>query len=112
MTSRIASITFDCSDRERLAQFWAAALGYVAQDPSGEFLELAPPSREGPWLLFQNVPEAKRAKNRLHLDLKADDEEAELKRLVELGATKLEVVEGQKNRWTVMADPEGNEFCL
>lgn len=110
MTTRIDAITFDAADPERLALFWAEALGYERRDSSGNFLILADPAGAGPGLLFGRVSEPKVAKNRVHLDLDGDD--AEVERLAGLGATRVETVEEHGQRWTVMRDPEGNEFCV
>jgi predicted enzyme related to lactoylglutathione lyase len=109
-------ITLDCSDPERLAEFWASALGYrrvYAHDP---YVGLAPVEGNGPRLLLQRVPEPKTVKNRMHIDIRRADFEQEAGRLVALGAQRLTpgiITEpGTDSRWIVMADPEGNEFCL
>jgi hypothetical protein len=112
MGSTIHAITIDCANAERLADFWAAALDYERRPPSGEFRVLADPSGRGPRLLFQQVPEPKAVKNRVHLDLGPHDEVVEVERLVRLGATRVEKVERDGGGWTVMRDPEGNEFCV
>ena len=112
MASRIHAITIDCLDAERLAEFWAAALGYERRELSGEFLVLGDPHDAGPRLLFQRVSEPKSVKNRVHLDLTAEDEEAEVERLVTLGAARVGRIERDGGGWTVMVDPEGNEFCV
>lgn len=109
--SRIGAITFDCADPERLAEFWATVLGYQRREPSGEFLVLADPAGTGPRLLFGKVPEPKIAKNRVHIDLSAPNT-AEIERLIGLGATLVDTVERPNGGWTVMRDPEGNEFCV
>jgi predicted enzyme related to lactoylglutathione lyase len=100
-------VTFDAADALRLAEFWSAALGRPVRD--GGTAEFAVVD-DGAYL-FIRVPERKTAKNRMHLDLDADDREAEVQRLVALGATRLEDHD-DGTRWTVMADPEGNEFCI
>lgn len=130
MTASIKSITFDCERPASLARFWAAALGYevrpydddeivrlrargiddVEDDPS---VAVDPPGGGGPTMFFTRVPERKAVKNRVHLDLRpqrAMDEEVE--RLTGLGATVVQVHDDDGRRWTVMADPEGNEFCV
>ena len=112
MASRIHAITIDCLDAERLAEFWAAALGYERREPSSEFLDLGDPHEARPRLLFQRVSEPKSVKNRVHLDLTAEDEEAEVGRLVTLRATRVGRIERDGGGWTVMVDPEGNEFCV
>jgi predicted enzyme related to lactoylglutathione lyase len=110
MAAYIKSVTFDCADALALARFWAAALGSDVDEDSTElkaFVEA--PGWGGPNVWFQRVPEGKTAKNRMHFDLRAPDGvEAEVARLVALGATV--VTPGPD--LTVMADPEGNEFCV
>lgn len=115
MALSVRNATFDCGDPARLARFWATVLGYTALDHEG--YSFATPEGWQPGtgvvrLLFQAVPEDKIVKNRLHFDLTADDMAAEVKRLNALGGRPLEVVEEHGLRWTVMADPEGNEFCV
>jgi predicted enzyme related to lactoylglutathione lyase len=97
--------------------FWSAALGYVQWfEPFGQFAGLKPPpgdGRRGLALIFQRVPEPKVVKNRAHVDYEAVDRAAEVERLVGLGAAVVrEVDQGPGLRWTVMADPAGNEFCV
>jgi hypothetical protein len=125
MTVRIASVTFDCADASTLGRFWSAALGRpLDANPSGDFATIgfagrrdtvgwAPAERDDDqtWM-FVKVPESKIAKNRMHLDLMAPDPEAEVSRLVELGATRVADMDEYGYTWTVMADPEGNEFCV
>ena len=117
----IDTLTFDAADALRLAAFWAAALGFeLDEDSDEEGAYLADPSRRTRGIFFQRVPEPKDAKNRLHMDLRPSGSmREEVERLRELGATGDEVVEipasavdGQATFWTVMADPEGNEFCI
>ncbi|HZU11762.1 MAG TPA: VOC family protein [Chloroflexota bacterium] len=115
MTSTIRSITIDCAAPTRLAGFWAAATGYVPgeADDRDEVAVLTDPAG-GPRLLFLKVPEGKTVKNRVHLDLRpAETMEAEVERLIGLGATRVRVVqESSDDLFTVMQDPEGNEFCV
>ncbi|HEY7476615.1 MAG TPA: VOC family protein, partial [Actinomycetota bacterium] len=102
-----------CADPARVASFWAGALGYtlVDADPGGAYD--ADPSGRVRGLFFQPVPEPKTVKNRVHLDLRAPDTmAAEVERIGALGATQLRYVEEGAGWWTVMADPEGNEFCV
>jgi len=101
----------DASDPERLGRWWAEALGWVVvNDDPDEFEIRATPDRV-PGLLFASVPEPKSVKNRLHLDLRPDDQSAEVARLVSMGAHHVDVGQGDVS-WTVLADPEGNEFCV
>jgi hypothetical protein len=113
MTSFIAHVTFDCADPRRLASFWSAAIGYelIFEDSDAALLQ-APDRRGVRRLLFLRVPEQKVAKNRVHVDLATKDPHHEVDRLVALGATKVERREGRGSSWTVMLDPEGNEFCV
>lgn len=105
----------DCADLDRAAGFWAAVLGYVrAGDPHGPYLTLLPRGGFGPELILQKTPDRKREKNRMHLDLRTRDLDAEVARVRALGAVVLTsrplVEDGW--RWHVLADPDGNEFCL
>ncbi|HEX3814799.1 MAG TPA: VOC family protein [Mycobacteriales bacterium] len=102
----------DCVDADRLAEFWAAALGYERGGTHLPYISLRDPDRIRPELLLQQVPEPKSGKNRMHLDLRIPAMEPMLTRLLGLGAR---VLRGpfDDNGWltTVLADPEGNEFC-
>ena len=125
MTVKIASVTFDCVDAPAVGRFWSAALGR-ALDPkaSSDFVSIgfagrrnsvgwAPVKRgDDPTWMFAKVPEPKTGKNRIHLDLMTPDPKAEIARLVELGATRVADMKEYGYEWTVMADPEGNEFCV
>ncbi|MEO3824791.1 VOC family protein [Actinomadura sp. B10D3] len=103
----------DCRAPDTLADFWAAALGYERGGFDPPYVKLTDPSGNGPRMLLQRVPEPKTVKNRMHLDLRVADMDAELARVTGLGAT---VVRGPfvDDGWptTVLADPEGNEFCV
>ncbi|HML01014.1 MAG TPA: VOC family protein [Acidimicrobiales bacterium] len=113
MGSFIKYVTFDCADPRRLGSFWAQVTGYAPVMESDEFMALAAPEKRGVrGILFWKVPEPKSAKSRMHVDLATKDPEDEIDRLVGLGATKVERREGNGAAWTVMLDPEGNEFCV
>ncbi|QWF83065.1 VOC family protein [Amycolatopsis sp. CA-230715] len=112
MTLELGMITIDCADPQRLAAFWADALGTEISHDYGEFLFLTPAKPDGPALGFQRVPEPRSGKNRLHLDFGSDDRAGEVQRLVALGAVEKAEHEAPGLAWTVMADPEGNEFCV
>ncbi|MEW2359658.1 VOC family protein [Spirillospora sp. NPDC029432] len=103
----------DCADPERLADFWTAALGYDREPFDPPYVSMTDPKGEGPQWLLQRVPEPKTTKNRMHPDLRVTDMDGELARLTGLGAS---VVRGPfvDDGWptTVMADPQGNEFCV
>jgi predicted enzyme related to lactoylglutathione lyase len=107
-------VVIDCSDLDRSADFWAAVLGYAREgDGLGQYLGLFPADGEGAEVLLQQVPDNKHDKNRMHLDLRTPDLEPEVRRVVGLGAA----VTGQPLeefgwRWQVLADPDGNEFCV
>jgi predicted enzyme related to lactoylglutathione lyase len=109
------SIVLDCADPEALAPFWADALGYEVKGTMEQYALVAPkPGFPGMRILLQGVSEARPTKNRMHLDLHTNDLAAEVERLVSIGARTLE--DGTRTmgrtRWHVMADPEGNEFCV
>jgi predicted enzyme related to lactoylglutathione lyase len=115
MTLQLHHITVDCGDAARLAAFWAEALGWqVGARASADFAAVDRPDRPSgvPGWLFFRVPEGKSAKNRMHVDLLADDLDAETERLVGLGARVLHEKREWGAHWRTLADPEGNEFCL
>ena len=107
-------LVLDCADAERLAGFWIEALGYRRLGSAGNYVALVPTDGATPKLILQQVLEPKTAKNRMHMDLLAPDIEAEAQRLTALGAQRLrpEIVVEHGTQWIVMADPEGNEFCV
>ena len=107
-------LVLDCADPERLAEFWAPALGYVNLGTAGNYVALYPDGRPGPKLLLQRVTESKGPKNRMHLDIEVADIHAEAERLVALGATQTgdAALSEHGSNWLLMADPEGNEFCI
>lgn len=106
----LANVTFDCADAVELATFWSAAMEKPVDDGATRYF--ATISGDGPTLMFIQVPEDKAAKNRCHVDLTADDREAEVKRLLDLGATHVAEHDEYNHRWTVLRDPSGNEFCV
>lgn len=120
MGLRQTEVVIDCADHDTMVAFWSAALGgWRRRDVDDQFVALLPPddveAGEGPGplpLLFQKVPEAKVVKNRVHLDFRSDDRAGEVTRLVGLGATVRAEHCLHDFCWTVMADPEGNEFCV
>jgi len=113
-------VVIDCSDLDRSAEFWADVLGYApgptSTEPAstGSYRGLTPKSGAGIDLLLQRVPDAKGQKNRLHLDLRTPDLDAEVRRVLGLGATLLtrEPVAEDGWLWHILADPDGNEFCV
>jgi predicted enzyme related to lactoylglutathione lyase len=122
MTVSLAAVTVDCTDALAVATFWSAALGRPL-DPHADrgFASIGMPAHRDQigwslgdkvtWL-FAAVPEPKTAKNRMHVDLAAADVAAETDRLVGLGASVVSEMSEFGYRWTVMHDPEGNEFCI
>ncbi len=114
MDIRIQCLCVDSADPRTIASFWQAALGWRRTYDSDDEVVLEPPEgspEDGvvPDLLFLKVPEAKVVKNRLHLDLRPLDQDAEVARLEALGARRVSVGQGEVS-WVVMADPDGNEF--
>ena len=114
MEGNSLSLVLDCRDPAALAKFWAPAIGYVEVGAVDNFTLLMPDGVPGPELLLQRVPEDKAGKNRMHLDIHTADIEAEAGRLVDLGASRLAAdhVSEHGHSWILMADPEGNEFCV
>lgn len=113
MASTIDTLTIDCADPVRVAAFWCAALGYELVESDEQGAEIRDPGAAGWPLLFQVVPEGKSVKNRLHLDIRASASIAvEVERLEALGAVQQRRVEEGGSFWTVMLDPESNEFCV
>ena len=119
MTSRFTELAIDCADPDALAGFWCAVLDYEVQDADDGLVTIGPATGDGSGLVpqsltFARVPEAKTVKNRLHLDLNpADrDQDEEVRRLLDLGARHADVGQGDDVSWVVLADPEGNEFCV
>ncbi|WP_328466556.1 VOC family protein [Actinoplanes sp. NBC_00393] len=111
MPVRWEQVVVDAKDPARLAQWWAEALGYVIVNETPDEVEIRRTPDELPGLLFTPVTDAKVVKNRLHIDLRPDDQEAEVERLVDMGARQADI--GQQGvGWVVLADPEGNEFCV
>ena len=107
-------LVLDCADPETLAEFWAAALGYVPLGSAGNDVALVPPTPGRPKLLLQRVPEPKTTKNRMHLDIETPDIEPEAARLEKLGGTRqgAETRSEHGSTWIVMADLERNELCV
>lgn len=109
-------VVLDVNDLRRETAFWSAALGYPVQGPVDQFMVLRPddPGDPRPHLILQTVPERKAGKNRAHLDLRFPDRDAARDRLLSLGATMLQDEPNciGSHCWYLMADPEGNEFCV
>lgn len=117
MDIRIQCLCIDTTDPAKLAGFWEAALGWRRTYEHDDEVVLEPPegsAEDGvaPDLLFLRVPESKGTKNRLHLDLRPGDQAAEVARLEGLGARRVDVGQTGDESWIVLADPDGNEFCV
>ncbi len=114
MACRFTELIVDARDPESLARFWAEALGWEIGGREGGDPWLKPPAPAAPVIMFTSVPEDKVVKNRLHIDVSPTDRsrDEEVERLLSLGATRADVGQGDDVSWVVLADPEGNEFCV
>ena len=101
----------DSRDPAGLGRWWQKALGWVVVNDDPNEFEIRPAPDRLPGLLFGSVPEPKSVKNRLHLDFRPDDQDREVERMLGLGASRADVGQGEQS-WVVLADPEGNEFCI
>lgn len=101
----------DARDPRALGRWWRDALGWLVVNDDADEFEIRPTADRLPGLLFVSVSEPKTTKNRLHIDLRPDHRDAEVERLLALGATRADVGQGEQT-WIVLADPEGNEFCV
>jgi predicted enzyme related to lactoylglutathione lyase len=110
MGSRWHAVVVDATDPARLARWWAEVLDYRITYEAADETSIS--GAAPPGLTFVPVPEAKSIKNRLHIDLNPDNQEAEVERLVNMGARRVDVGQGGEVSWVVLADPEGNEFCV
>jgi hypothetical protein len=111
MSLRWEEVVVDCRDQAALGRWWAEVLEWEIVDADDDETELRNPEG-GATLLFANVTEPKTIKNRVHLDFVPDDQAAEVDRLLALGATRADVGQTGEEPWVVLADPEGNEFCV
>ncbi|HEX4359187.1 MAG TPA: VOC family protein [Pseudonocardia sp.] len=114
MACRITELVIDCVDPRRLADFWCEVLGYVEVGWDDEALGIGPPGGGLPTLLFSPSSDPRRGKLPLHIDVNPTDRDhdAELERLLAAGARTADVGQTGSESWHVLADPEGNEFCL
>lgn len=117
MSLRMQCVCIDAQDPASLASFWESVLGWRRTFEDADQIALEPPAGSAedgivPDLLFLRVPEEKSVKNRLHIDLRPDDQQAEVERLEALGAVRVDVGQTAEDTWVVLADPEGNEFCV
>ena len=110
---RVGSVVIDCNDFEKMLAFWSEALRYVPrEEPEEGWVVLSDPDGGGVNVSLQVVPERRRGKNRLHLDLYTTEREAEIERLLEIGATRHPRDAEAGEDFVVLADPEGNLFCV
>lgn len=117
MSCRLSELVLNCRDPETLSRFWCAVLGYVELGREGADIEIGPTSGFGgpaPTIVFALVADKKTSPLRLHMDVNPldRDQDAELERLLALGARPADVGQTGEESWHVLADPEGNEFCL
>src|SRR3954453_21110670 len=117
MSIRFQALCVDAADPAKAADFWEAALGWRRTYDEPDEVVLEPPAGSpedgvSPDLLFLRVPEGKAVKNRLHIDLRPDDQQAEVARLEALGARRIDIGQGPDSTWVVLADPDGYEFCV
>lgn len=101
----------DARDPRALGRWWRDVLGWVVVDDGPDVFEIQLEEGRTPGLLFVAVPDGKTVKNRIHLDFRPDDRDQEVARLLSMGATLADVGQGAQS-WVVLADPEGNEFCV
>ena len=101
----------DARDPVSLGRWWQQALQWVVVNDDPDEFEIRPAPDQLPGLLFVSVPESKTVKNRLHLDFRPDDQDLEVDRFLALGASRVDIGQGERS-WVVLADPEGNEFCV
>lgn len=114
MPSQLASIAIDAINPQVVADFWCAVFGWHVLEEDTGIISIGPHGKTHPTIDVIAVPEGKTVKNRLHFDLRADGTSTaqELERLLALGAERTDVGQGRDVSWVVLADPEGNEFCL
>lgn len=107
----LTQFVIDCADPERLATFWCEVLDWQVVDRDEDDVEIGG-TGDGPTLLFEQVPDPKTVKNRIHIDVRpTEDQQTEVDRIIALGARRVDVGQGDVS-WVVLADPEGNEFCV
>jgi hypothetical protein len=112
MGSRWDSVVVDATDPARLGRWWAEVLEYRVISEVADEVVIGRGEDVHPELAFVRATDAKQGKNRLHIDLTPDDREAEVERLVDMGARRVDIGQGYEVPWVVLADPEGNEFCV
>jgi predicted enzyme related to lactoylglutathione lyase len=111
MTLRFSDVCIDAHDIDALSSWWSTVLGWPAEQTKDGDIALRAPAGAGPDWLFLAVPDNKVVKNRIHFDFTPDDQRAEVDRVLGLGARHVDIGQGEQS-WVVLADPEGNEFCI
>jgi len=104
-------VVLDARDPVALGRWWHEALGWIIVNDDPDEFEIRPQADQLPGMIFEPVGERKQVKNRVHLDFRPDDQAAEVERLIALGASRVDIGQGDVS-WAVLADPEGNEFCV
>lgn len=112
MGTQLHAVTIDCRDTATMARFWSGVLGGTVHDSGNGYVAVEQVPGLTGRLLFQAVPEDRVGKNRLHLDLTADNPHDEITRMVDLGAVIVDERSDSEFNWWVLADPEGNLFCI
>ncbi len=112
MSTIVGTIMIDCNDIDGMVAFWKQALNLEEGARYPDYVWLSPVSENGPALAFQRVPELKVEKNRIHMDLISEDPAAFVEQIISLGGSKVADRGTSGHHWTVLADPEGNEFCV
>ena len=112
MAVRFYQLVIDARDPRSIARFWAAVLDQQVLYESDDEVIVGSDEHRYPGLCLVPVPEHKTVKNRLHIDLDPDDRDAEVERIIALGARRADVGQAPEATWIVLADPEGNEFCV
>ncbi|GGT24387.1 VOC family protein [Streptomyces purpureus] len=112
MAVSLYHIAVDAHDLPAQARFWTQVLDWQVLYEAPDEIVIGAHEHALPGLCFLPVPEEKAGKNRLHIDLAPDDQDAEVERILRLGARRVDVGQGEDATWVVLADPEGNEFCV
>ncbi len=112
MQATVGTVMVDCNDLDAMVAFWSQALGLEEKARYPDYVWLGRLGEKGPALAFQRVPEPRGEKNRIHLDLTAENPAAFRDRVIDLGGSHIEDKESSGFHWTVLADPEGNVFCV
>jgi predicted enzyme related to lactoylglutathione lyase len=112
VTLKFDVICIDAADVDALAGWWAEVLGWRHEPADDGDVKLLAPPGAGPNWLFIGVPDDRVVKNRIHFDFRPEDQQAEVDRVIALGARHVDIGQTGDESWVVLADPEGNEFCI